>query len=129
MNDKTAIEKAARKVIESWDKRSCGEQEVQKELMGTKFWSPSASMVDSSAIHELREAIAALDAEKPGEDWRTLCDVRSDMMRDCAIGQYQDADDRLLRFAASYHADKCKVCNDFCARAKEHCEDREAPLV
>ena len=41
-----------------------------------------------AAIDEAIKALAALDAEKPAEDWRTICDVRSDMMRDCAIGQY-----------------------------------------
>jgi len=54
MND---IEVAAQKVIESWDRRSCGEREEEKRLMGVKFWSPSASMVDSVAIHELRIAL------------------------------------------------------------------------
>jgi hypothetical protein len=46
------------------------------------------------------------------------------MMRDCASGQYQDADDRLQSFAASYHAEQCKSCNKWISvkdRLPENC--------
>jgi len=72
------IVESGKKVIESWDDRSCGEKETQKTLMGTTFWSPSASMVDASAIHDLRSALVELEkpatvndyltVEKPAED-------------------------------------------------------------
>jgi hypothetical protein len=86
--------------------------------------------------HFAKTALAALDAEKPGDDAR---DVAQNIIG-MALSDYSGLD-RLLEndtciaiemiqtYAASYHADKCKVCNDFCSRAKEHCEDRESPIV
>jgi len=110
MNDKTAIEKALRGLLWLIDQG----QLVEKEK----------SMCGPAIVHHAREALAALDAEKPADDWRVLCDVRSDMMRDCASGQYQDADDRLQSFAASYHAEQCKSCNKWISvkdRLPENC--------
>jgi len=59
------IIKAARSVIESWDRRSCGEIETQKTVQGFTFWSPASSMVDSSAIHQLRVELDRIESEKP----------------------------------------------------------------
>ena len=91
-----------------------------------------------AAIDEAIKALAALDAEKPVEDAESCL---SKMFRDIRKIGYiteplrltNESHDAcvyiLAKFAASYHAEQCKACNDFCARAKEHCEDREAPLV
>ena len=72
------------------------------------------------------KALAALDAEKPGE-------VKTYRINKDGIADHSNTEYILLcdiqQFAASYHAEQCKECNDFCARAKEHCEGREAPLV
>jgi len=100
MNDKTAIEKAREALVE-----------IANQEVGTWDKPVPFSVLYRRSVDIAREALAALDAEKPADDWRVVCDVRSDMMRDCASGQYQDADDRLQSFAASYHAEQCKACS------------------
>ena len=137
MNDKTAIEKAARKVLADWESKSFGEQEkLIKSEYGT-YWSPAGRMISSDTIHELREALAALDAEKPADGAEQVVDeIGRSLIHNVSYGcggrdciDSSEAVPLIQHFAASYHAEQCKACNDFCARAKEHCEDREAPLV
>ena len=50
---------AATAVMESWSERMNGEIEEEKEnkFGPYKYWSPSASMVDSKAISQLRQSL------------------------------------------------------------------------
>lgn len=57
VTEQTPIVDAARKVLASWDERMHGERE-QIKTGQVHYWSPSASMVDSSAIAELRAALS-----------------------------------------------------------------------
>ena len=125
MNDKTAIEKAREALVE-----------IANQEVGTWDNPVPFSVLYRRSVDIAREVLAALDAEKPGEDAREVAQNIIGM----ALSDYRGLD-RLLEndtciaiemiqtYAASYHADKCKVCNDFCSRAKEHCEDRESPIV
>lgn len=53
------LDAAAKAVLESWDSRMHGEREELREYANNKYWAPRASLVDSSAIAQLRAALAA----------------------------------------------------------------------
>lgn len=99
MNDKTAIEKALRGLLWLIDQG----QLVEKEK----------SMCGPAIVHHAREAIAALDAEKPGEDARELVDRWSLDHLDkyeSARTAHDDLAVRIQSYAASYHAAQCAKC-------------------
>ena len=117
MNDKTAIESIAQVLSKAHTYFINTDKDYNTVYLG---------MADYFIKNGL--TIAALDAEKPGEDAtdfeRSLLDLSREPDKAYIYLGYIKK-----QFAESYHAAQCKVCNDFCARAKEHCEDREAPIV
>ena len=56
LEDKQGLREALAGVIKSWDSRS-HEREEKKNTHGFDYWSPVASLVDSSAIAAAREAL------------------------------------------------------------------------
>ena len=108
MNDKTAIEKALRGLLWLIDQG----QLVEKEK----------SMCGPAIVHHAREAIAALDAEKPGEDAREVARiVHEECFVDISqttstpsqslIWDINTAAHVVKSFAASYHAEQCRACS------------------
>lgn len=48
---------ALKDAVKNWDERMHGDIEVKKTYSEHEFWSPSASLISSEYIHQLREAI------------------------------------------------------------------------
>ena len=108
--------------------------EIANQEVGTWDKPVPFSVLYRRSVDIAREAIATLDAEKPGEDADAVaCRIEEIqlLLNDGSIMAKRHARmvQEIRHFAEAYHAAQCKACNDFCARAKEHCEDRESPLV
>jgi len=111
MNDKTAIEKAREALVE-----------IANQEVGTWDKPVPFSVLYRRSVDIAREALAALDAEKPGEDAREVARI---VHEECFvdISQTTSTPSRSLiwdidtaahvvkSFAASYHAEQCKACN------------------
>lgn len=57
--ERDALHEAMTNIVKSWDARSFTKEELKPgDEMGGQYWSPSASMVDSSSIAKARAALA-----------------------------------------------------------------------
>jgi len=102
MNDKTAIEKAREAL-----------KEIANQEVGTWDKPVPFSVLYRRSVDIAREALAALDAEKPGEDARELVDRWSLDHLDkykSARTAHDDLAVRIQSYAASYHAAQCAKC-------------------
>jgi len=145
MNDKTAIEALTLALASMKERRTYCEQ---WEYKYGKLWDG-----EENAIQHAREAIAAIDAEKPVEDIKIasakiLCDIchREGSDYECAGCQGYPEDilvpftKSIENYAASYHAEQCKACPCgrlgiylkeevyLCTRPKQDCHARSNGL-
>ena len=106
MNDKTAIEKAREALVSV------------SRIVDVLSLFDVGGATEGSIAYKVKEALAALDAEKPGED---AVSIREDIdsIREAVIKIGMNfmrsfmfaAEIDLIKFAASYHAEQCKACN------------------
>jgi hypothetical protein len=152
MTDKTAIEKARADIDEAWSM-------VQKLCKGEVHWHLSIpadenndpDIVIARGLSSAREALAAIDAEKPADDAREVARI---VHEECFvdISQTTSTPSRSLiwdidtaahvvkSFAVSYHAEQCKACPCgrlgiylkeevyLCTRPKQDCHARSNGL-
>jgi len=103
-------------------------EEIEEELMNE--YAKSCAME--------REALAKLEAERSTDGEKNIGQLARDTIIE--IREFQencdlegvdflitetDAIPILKRYAEAYTSKKCAECKDFCARARERCEDRE----
>ena len=100
MNDKTAIEKAREALVE-----------IANQEVGTWDKPVPFSVLYRRSVDIAREALAALDAEKPSGCPTFDCYIASSDCAGCCLrSDCFPNEPQVQAFAASYHAEQCKAC-------------------
>jgi len=114
MNDKTAIEKAREALVE-----------IANQEVGTWDKPVPFSVLYRRSVDIAREALAALDAEKPSGCPTFDCYIASSDCAGCCLrSDCFPNEPQVQAFAASYHAEQCKSCNKWISvkdRLPENC--------
>jgi electron transfer flavoprotein alpha subunit len=105
MTDKTAIEKALTEMISLADRLYVAEKEALSHTRNEEYLKTIVSMIEDA-----REALAAIEAEKPAED------AFEGFYKNRFTGMIYDGTEfkkiahEIWQYAESYHAEQCKAC-------------------
>lgn len=119
MTNKTAIEKAKADIDEAWEM-------VQKLCRGEVRWHLSIpadekndpDLVIARGLSSAREALSALEAEKPAEDAESLLDSIFDAIKENGITTNhnygmrltKESHDACIKIISAYHFKQCQIC-------------------
>lgn len=99
MTDKTAIEKAKEAL------------EAVNRIIDVLCLLDTRGAEEGSIANKVKQALAAIEAEKPAEDELNLVyQWRLDYKRDPELESMSELSSRIKSFAESYHAEQCRAC-------------------
>jgi hypothetical protein len=111
MIDKTAIGKALTEMISLADILYLAKKEVLSHTRNEEYLKTIVSMIEDA-----RDALAAIEADKPAEDAEEVAISIANLFstytlrNDKHLPASVEAAQLLMNFAESYHAEQCKAC-------------------